>query len=63
MVFAYEGPVYEFNQLVAEKWKAETTAVTKVKAISNLAYRWKKENNKPAYTPVKLTGQVKEIKV
>lgn len=63
MKYRYEGPVYEHDRLVSDRWIAETTANSSSKAISNLAYRWKKENNKQAYTPVKLPGKLKEIEI
>ena len=40
--YVYEGPVLEFEHLLTDKWRAETLAPTKRKAISNLQYQFKK---------------------
>ena len=37
--YVYEGPVLEFEHLLTDKWRAETLAPTKRKAISNLQYQ------------------------
>ena len=44
--YVYEGPVLEFEHLLTDKWRAETLAPTKRKAISNLQYQFKKNNNR-----------------
>ena len=40
--YTYDGPVLEFDTLVASHWKGETMAPSKQKARSNLAYQFKK---------------------
>lgn len=44
--YSYKGPVSEFDRCIAHMWTAETSATSKQKALSNLAYRFKQENNK-----------------
>lgn len=44
--YSYKGPVCEFDRCIAHRWTAETSATSKQKALSNLAYRFKQENNK-----------------
>ena len=55
----YEGPVYEFDTMVVEKWKATTYAVSEAKALSNLAYRFKRKRGKSPDTKIKLPGKLK----
>ena len=45
-LYLYDGPVMEFDTCVANRWKASTYAVSEKKAKSNLAYQYKKKNNK-----------------
>lgn len=40
----YDGPVRKFDYVFTNKWVATTMAPTKMKALSNLTYRIKKEN-------------------
>lgn len=56
--YKYEGPVMEFERIVANRWKATTYAVSEKKARSNLAYRYKQENNKVAATKITLPGKI-----
>lgn len=44
--YFYSGPVMEFNTLLADIWEGETTAPSEKKARSNLAYQFKKANNR-----------------
>lgn len=59
--YTYDGPVLEFNTLVTDHWKGETMAPTKNKARSNLAYQYKKQNNRIASVKVTLPGEIKII--
>lgn len=56
--YIYEGPVMEFNRLVADHWKGETIASSESKARNNLAYQYKKKNNRIAGTKVTLPGKL-----
>lgn len=44
--YVYEGPVYEFGRCVSDRWKGETVAYSKAKAINNLKFQFKKQTNK-----------------
>ena len=44
--YSYKGPVCEFDRCIAHMWTAETSATSKKKALSNLAFRFKRDNNK-----------------
>ena len=57
-IYAYDGPVLIFDECVEERWKGQTTAVSKRKARSNLTYQWKKEHGYPANAKVYLPGLI-----
>lgn len=57
-VYYYEGPVLMFGNVVQNKWRGETTAVSIGKAKSNLIYKWKKANGKTAGSKVELPGKI-----
>lgn len=59
--FIYDGPVMVFETCVANHWKGETMAPTEGKARSNLAYQFKKQNNRIAGSKVTLPGKVKMV--
>lgn len=56
--YYYDGPVMEFDTCIADHWKAETIAPSEGKARNNLAYRFKKENNRIAGTRITLPGKL-----
>lgn len=59
--YVYDGPVLEFDKLVANHWKGETMALSEKKARSNLAYQYKKKNNRNAGIKVTLPGEIKMV--
>lgn len=60
--YIYEGPVTEFGKLVCDRWKGETMAPSPNKALSNLKFRYKKENNKTINSRVELLKEyLKEL--
>ena len=60
-IYIYEGPVLEFGRLVEERWYGETMAKTEKKARSNLAYQWKKRNNRLAASVITLPGKIQMV--
>ena len=60
--YVYEGPVLEFGRCVVDHWKAETVADSEKKARSNIAFQYKKLNNRIASTKVTLPGRIVLIK-
>ena len=42
-LYTYNGPVFEFETLIADRWHGETYAVSEAKARTNLAYQFKKQ--------------------
>ena len=59
--FLYKGAVMEFDKCVCSYWEATTFAPSAVKAINNLAYRYKRDNNKVSNTKITLPGVIVEI--
>lgn len=59
--YEYDGPVLEFGNLVANHWRGETMAPSEKKARSNLAYQFKKKNNRIASVKVTLPGKIKMV--
>lgn len=41
--YVYTGPVLLFDSCITGNWKAETMAVSKEKALSNLKHQYKKK--------------------
>lgn len=60
-LYSYEGPVLEFDKIVANKWSGTTYAVSEAKARSNLAYQFKRDNNKIPRTKITLPGKIKVV--
>lgn len=52
--YTYSGPVWIFNNLVANKFQATTVAPSREKALSNLKYQFKMLNNYVASARVTL---------
>ena len=59
--YLYDGPVMEFEKLLTDRWRAETFAPTKCKAISNLQYQFKKKNNKMPNSKIVLPGKLRMV--
>ena len=59
--YTYSGPVMEFDNCIEHCWKASTFAASENKAKSNLAYQYKKKNNKLRNTKITLPGKLVAI--
>ena len=57
-LYSYDGPVLEFERIIANHWRAQTYAVSEAKARSNLAYQFKKSNGKVPRTKITLPGKI-----
>ena len=57
-LYSYDGPVLEFDRIVANHWKAQTCAPSEAKARSNLIYQFKKTNGKVPRTKITLPGKI-----
>lgn len=60
--YAYDGPVMEFERYISYRWQASTYAVSENKARSNLAYQFKKKNNRESNAKITLPGKIVKIK-
>lgn len=59
--YSYTGPVCEFDRCVASVWTAETVAPSEKKALSNLAFRFKRDTNRVSTSKISLPGKLKVI--
>lgn len=59
--YVYEGPVKEFDRIIANRWSSRTFAPTSKKARSNLAYQFKQEFNRTPNSMISLPGDVKRV--
>lgn len=59
--YSYEGPVMEFDKIVANNWKSSTVATSEAKARSNLAYQFKKQFGKTPNSKITLPGKIKQL--
>ena len=59
--YTYNGPVYEFDRLVVDRWYGETFAQSEARARTNLAYQFKKQNNRSPRTKISVPGELIEI--
>ena len=57
--YTYDGPVMEFDRLLADHWKGETMALSEKKARSNLIYQFKKQNSRIVGAKITLPGKIK----
>lgn len=57
-LYTYDGPVLEFDKIVANHWKAQTYAVSEAKARCNLAYQFKRENGRVPRSKITLPGKI-----
>ena len=60
-LYAYSGAVTSFGNIIVQYWYATTYADSAEKARSNLAYRFKKENNKLPGAKIELPGKINLI--
>lgn len=58
--YLYDGPVMVFGKL-AGNWRGETFAHSEEKALSNLAFQFKKQNNRSVNTVIDFPNKLKVI--
>lgn len=56
--YSYDGPVMEFERCILNRWQASTYAASESKARSNLAYRFKMQNNRCPRVKITLPGKM-----
>lgn len=59
--YMYDGPVMEFDICIANRWQGSTYAVSEKKARNNLAYQYKKKNNRTPGAKITLPGKIVKI--
>lgn len=57
-LYSYDGPVREFDRIVANHWQGQTYAVNEARARSNLAYQFKKETGRVPRSKITLPGKI-----
>lgn len=57
-LYSYNGPVLEFNKIIANSWQGQTYAVSEAKARTNLAYQFKQETGRVPRTKITLPGKI-----
>jgi hypothetical protein len=56
--YFYNGPVLEFDKIIASHWIGSTQASSEKKARCNLAYQFKMENGKVARSKITIPGKL-----
>jgi len=56
--YLYDGPVLEFEKCITNRWTASTYAASEKKALSNLNFQFKKNNNKSVNSKITLPGKL-----
>lgn len=57
-LYSYNGPVLEFDRIVANNWEAQTYATSEAKARTNLAYQFKRDTGRVPRTKITLPGKI-----
>lgn len=57
-LYDYNGPVLEFDKIVANYWSASTRAQSEKKARCNLAYQFKMETGRVARSKITIPGKL-----
>lgn len=60
-LYYYNGPVLEFERIIADRWSASTRAPTEKKARSNLAYQFKMETGRMPRSKIIVPGKLKIV--
>lgn len=59
--YFYDGPVQQFDKIVAFRWTGETYATSPSKAKSNLTFRYKKEHGLDSHAKITLPGKIERV--
>lgn len=57
-LYSYNGPVLEFDKIIAEHWSASTRAESEKKARSNLAYQFKMKYGREPRSKITVPGKL-----
>lgn len=56
--YFYNGPVLEFDRIIANHWRGSTIAVSEKKARCNLAYQFKMEYGRVPRSKISIPGKL-----
>ena len=56
--YSYDGPVLEFDRIVANHWKASTYAESEKKARCNLAHQFKMQTGRAPRSKITIPGKL-----
>ena len=56
--YFYDGPVLEFDRIIANHWRGSTIAVSEKKARCNLAYQFKMEYGRVPRSKISIPGKL-----
>ena len=57
-LYSYDGPVLEFDRIVANHWRGQTYAASEAKARSNLAFQFKRDTGRIPRSKIILPGKI-----
>ena len=57
-LYIYNGPVFEFERLLIDRWTASTRAESEKKARSNLAYQFKMKYGRTPNSKIIIPGKL-----
>jgi hypothetical protein len=57
-LYLYDGPVLEFDRIVANRWQGQTYAVSEAKARVNLAFQFKRDTGRVPRSKITLPGKI-----
>lgn len=57
-LYFYDGPVLEFERIIAEHWCASTRAVSEKKARTNLAHQFKLQYGRVPQSKITIPGKL-----
>lgn len=57
-LYFYNGPVMEFDKIIANQWSASTRAESEKKARCNLAYQFKTQHGKVPRSKITIPGKL-----
>lgn len=57
-LYSYDGPVLEFERIVANHWHGQTYAVSEAKARTNLAFQFKRDTGRVPRTKITIPGKI-----
>lgn len=57
-LYSYNGPVLEFDRIIANHWHGQTYASSEAKARTNLAFQYKRETGRVPRSKITLPGKI-----